>query len=130
MNAAEKELFIYSKLKKTQAFLNEVNTLVHFGYFETATNRCYYCCFYCAQALLSAVDLYPKSHRGVLTQFNLHYAKTGKFPLTEAAFLQEIFTQRQLADYSDGHEITQEMAEAFLANTQLFFEMAKGLLEK
>lgn len=129
MKTEEKSLFIDSKLKKTEAFINEVTNLLQFRYLETAVNRCYYCCFYCAQALLAEIDVYPKSHRGVITLFNLHYAKPEIFPPSLADFLQEIFTQRQMVDYGDVHDVSQEMADAFLKNTQLFFEKTKAVLQ-
>lgn len=129
MNAEEKRLFIAAKLTKAEGIVSEMNTLLQFDFLETLTNRCYYCCFYCAQALLAAKDLYPKSHRGVVSLFNLHYAKPEIFPSPLASFLQEIFAQRQLVDYADAHEISDEMAGHFLQNTQRFFEATKSLLQ-
>lgn len=85
----------------------------------------YYACFYCAQALVAAYDAYPKSHKGLLTLFQQYYVKEQKFSLTLAYFYQDIFHQRQMADYSDefvvDHETLNqfsEQANAFVAETQ------------
>jgi len=35
--------------------------------------------FYAARALLSEENIYPKTHRGVISQFGLIFVKEGKF---------------------------------------------------
>lgn len=51
------------------------------GFFEVATNRCYYAAFEAAHGALSELNLpLPKSHRGLGREFGRHAAKEGRIP--------------------------------------------------
>ena len=129
MIESEKEILINQKIKKAKSTISEVNNLISFGYHETAVNRLYYACFYCVQALLARTDIFPKSHKGVITMFNVHYVKTAVFSKELARFYHELFEQRLMADYRDAYEATKEMTESFLSNAGLFLEQTETLLK-
>ncbi len=126
----EKLILISQKIEKAKTFLNEINNHIAFGYYETSVNRIYYACFYCVQALLVNIDLYPKSHKGVLVGFNLHYVKEGKFSLELARFYQEVFEHRLLADYSDAFDIRKEDVLFLFDKARIFFDNTELLLKK
>lgn len=130
MTEKEREILINKRIAKAKARINEVNNHISLGYFDTSLNRIYYSCFYCVQALLIKIDLFPKTHSGIITLFNLHYVKEEKFPRELARFYQDLFSQRLLADYSDEYEPEPEMIKELLTNALEFIEYSDNLLKK
>jgi uncharacterized protein (UPF0332 family) len=104
MSEAEKAILIRKKIERASAMLSEIRNLIPLGYYETALNRIYYCCFYCVSALLADKDVYPKSHKGVLINFNLHFVKENRVSKEFGLFYQNIFDLRMMADYDDNPE--------------------------
>lgn len=49
------------------------------GYYGDAVSRAYYAMFFAARALLSKRNIYPKTHRGLISQFGLEFVKSGEF---------------------------------------------------
>ena len=130
MNEKEKEIYISKKLIKAELILGEIKNFIPLGYFDTSINRIYYSCFYCVQALLARLDIYPKSHKGGLTQFNLHYVKEGIISKNLGRFFQDVFDQRLLSDYDETYEASKDVVEELLSNALIFFEQSKALLQK
>lgn len=130
MNQSDKQLFISNKLKKAQAVLLQIQSLISFNFHDVSVNRMYYACFYCSQALVAVHDAYPKSHKGLLTLFQQHYVKEQKFPLALAYFYQDIFHQRQMADYSDEFVIDQETVHHFFEQANAFVAETKSILRQ
>ena len=48
--------------------LKVVKSLFATGFYSDAVSRAYYAMFYAARALLSEKNIYPKAHRGVISQ--------------------------------------------------------------
>ena len=130
MNEKGKEIFIRKKLIKSELIFGQIKNFILLGYFDTSVNRIYYSCFYCVQALLAKLDIYPKSHKGVLIQFNLHYVKKGIISKELGLFFQDIFDQRLLSDYDETYEASPKTVKELLANALIFFEQSKVLLQE
>lgn len=89
MKPGANETRIRQKLAKSRARLSEISNLLQFGYNDTAINRIYYASFYSVQSLLLSIEIEPKSHKGVLSMFALHFVKTGLFLKNLQNFIQE-----------------------------------------
>jgi len=58
-------------------------------------NRSYYAMFYCAQAMLSALRMFPRTHQGTATKFSEHFIKTEAIDKKFGTFFKSAFEKRQ-----------------------------------
>jgi uncharacterized protein (UPF0332 family) len=123
MTTRDKELYRKQKMARANATINEIRNLLQFEYYNNAINRLYYSSFYAVHALLSTIDIFPKSHKGVLQMFSLHFIKTGLIPKESGDFYTQLFQDRLLADYDDEAVYTKEYVENYLG-------LAKSLIEQ
>jgi len=63
----EKEIL----MEKAHEKLKAAKVLFERKFYSDAVSRAYYAMFYAARALLSEKNIYPKTHRGVISQFGL-----------------------------------------------------------
>jgi uncharacterized protein (UPF0332 family) len=120
MTTGDNDILIRQKLAKSKKRLAEINNLIQFGYYDTAVNRIYYASFYSVQALLLSINLNPKSHKGVLTMFALHFVKTGLFPEDLAKFYPRIFNERLIGDYEDVNETNKDWVGTLFSTAVIF----------
>ena len=128
MTTGEKDIIIRQKLAKAKKRLSEINNLIQFGYYDTAINRIYYASFYSVQALLLSIDLNPKSHKGVLTLFVLHFVKNGLFPQDLAKFYPRVFNERMIGDYEDVSEADKDWVDVLFSTALLFNQQIEKML--
>ena len=60
--------------------LAEIPYLRDQGYYNTATNRLYYACYYAAVALLTKHRISTNTHAGVKTMLAMHFVSRGSSP--------------------------------------------------
>lgn len=65
------------------------------NFYEAATNRAYYACYYCLVALLYTQKIYSKTHQGTKAKFSEHFIKTGIFPIETSDSISLLFDYRQ-----------------------------------
>lgn len=70
------------------------------GLYRTAVSLAYYGAFYAAQAVSAFNREGPKTHRGVMTRFNLLAVKQSDFPPEISGLLPVLEEQRLEADYN------------------------------
>lgn len=128
MTIPDKELYRKQKMAKANATINEITNLLQFEYYNNAINRLYYSSFYAILALLSTIDIFPKSHKGVLQMFSLHFIKTGLIPKDSGDFYTQLFQDRILADYDDEAVYTKKYVENYLVLAKLLIEQIARLL--
>lgn len=130
MTGQEKEILIRQKITRAKSTIGQINNLLKFGYYDTAINRIYYACFYAVQALLIQKDIIPKSHKGVLNMFSLHYIREGIISEKFGKHYSRIFDQRMTADYDEGLLPDSEMVNGLLGISVDFIKLADELLSK
>lgn len=130
MTDEEKNKIIIKKIQRARSTLSQIPTLLSFGYLDTAISRMYYASFYAVQALLFSIDVKPKSHKGILNMFSLHFVKNGKAPERLSDFYATIFHQRSLVDYSEVEDYNQEMCESLYSLTKEFVQFIEQKLVK
>ena len=91
---------------------------------DSAISRLYYAMFYAAETLLDAKGLSFSSHRGVISAFGQHFAKTGELDARFHRTLITAFAKRQLGDYAATSGITCEEVEEMLTEAQHFLAEA------
>jgi len=117
-------------LKRAEEKLNAANYLFEGKFYFDSISRAYYSMYYSARALLSLKEIYPKSHRGVITQFGLEFVKQGFIDETLGKAMNYACDRRQEADYGVDLVISKEEAEDILDLANEFFEKVNEVIEK
>jgi uncharacterized protein (UPF0332 family) len=106
------------------------HTLFNLGYFNDATSRAYYGMFYAAKAVLLSVDVDTRSHAGVLNQFSQHFVKTGQLDKKYGRMLALVMHARETSDYSPEVSVSQDNAQAIIADDRDFVAEIKTFLSE
>lgn len=93
---------ILYRLNSAKSLLDEIESHIKQGFYNTAMNRMYYACFYAISALLLHAEIEGvKTHEGVRQMFGKHFILTGKLPKEWGRFYTVIYNNRSEADYED-----------------------------
>ena len=76
------------------------------GDYDTAANRLYYAALHAAKAVLLTQGLEPKTHRGVKQLLVVHFIAKELLPDWLEPALSRLETERDLADYAAGFEVS------------------------
>ena len=95
------------------------------AFYPDAVSRAYYAMFYAARALLSKKNIYPKTHRGVISQFGLLFVKAGKFKKEIFDLFARAQEDREEADYGLLSEIEEEEAKRIIGGAEEFLRECK-----
>jgi uncharacterized protein (UPF0332 family) len=79
--------------------------------YDFASSRAYYAVFYFMQAILSTEGLTFSKHSASIAEFGRSFIKTGIFPKEYGKYIQNLFKERQEADYDYYANISLEEAE-------------------
>jgi hypothetical protein len=66
---------------------------------RSTVDRAYYAAFHAAAALLASVGVYPGTHDGVIAMLSLHFVNPGTLPADTGRRLQQLLSDRLVADY-------------------------------
>jgi len=86
-------------LDRAEGSIVSAEEILEKGHPEFAVSRAYYAMFYCAEALLSSIDLGFSKHSTTIGAFAKEFVKTGKLPKEMHQHLLDAFESRQEADY-------------------------------
>ena len=78
LNDRERIEVVRYRIENAYRTIDEVQSHIENGFYNTAVNRMYYACYYAASAILVSQQITTKSHAGVKQMFSLHIVKTGK----------------------------------------------------
>ncbi len=98
-------------LERADDNLESIQLLIDNGYHDIAVSRSYYAMFYAAEAVLLTKNLKFSSHSGVVSQFGIHFIKTGIFKPELGRDFNRAFDDRSSADYGFRSEINKETAK-------------------
>ena len=96
-------------------------------FYADAVSRAYYAMFYAARALLAERDVYPKTHRGVISQFGLLFVKTGQFEREIFDFFVRAQEDREEADYGVLAEIEAEEVKELIEGAAVFVQECENM---
>jgi len=108
MNLVEdnrKDIVAY-RIERAYTALEQAKLNLKLNCLEVTANRLYYAAYYVVSALLIANKIPAHSHEGNVTQFGLHFVKTGKVDREEGKLLSHLLTMRLKGDYSDRFGLT------------------------
>lgn len=99
------------------------------GFLRDAVSRAYYAAFHWARASLLLKGIEPKTHRGTVQLFSLHFVKDGPLEDDAASLLSHLETYRELSDYTSSANFTVEEAEGELARAEKFIAACRKLVD-
>jgi uncharacterized protein (UPF0332 family) len=88
-----------AELRRADEALRASTVLLREALYNDAISDAYYACFHAIRALLFTLGQEPRSHRGALHLFNVHFVQTGKVSATHLSALARAQYDRQSADY-------------------------------
>lgn len=94
---------------------------------EVTANRLYYAAYYAVSSLLISNKIPAHSHEGNVTQFGLHFVKTGKVNREDGKLLSHLLTMRIKGDYSDRFGLTEEDVLPLIEPTERFIKKITDL---
>lgn len=98
------------------------------GFLRDAVSRSYYAAFHWARAILMLKGLEPKTHRGVVQLFSLHFVKDGPLSEETTTWLSHLETYRELSDYTSSVTFTSEQAGEEISRAEKFIESCRPIL--
>jgi uncharacterized protein (UPF0332 family) len=109
--------------------LKSAEALVRLDLILDGLSRAYYAALHHARALLLSIDAIPKSHKGTLTLFSLHFIKTGIITREIGVIFSILQKIREDSDYEIGTFYEREEAERLLEDTRLFCRTVVDVLK-
>jgi uncharacterized protein (UPF0332 family) len=106
-----------AELARARESLRAAEVLARESLFADAVSDAYYAAFHAVRALLFSVGEEPRSHRGALHLFNVHFVRTGKLDARHLSTLARAQYDRVSADYGaerkfSGDEAAEEIEGA------------------
>jgi len=117
------------RMMRAHETLEEIPFLRDQGYYNTATNRLYYACYYAAVALLNKHHFTTNTHAGVKTMLGLHFVSKGLISKESGRTFSNLFDSRQHSDYDDFVYSTLEEVNELYPKAQRFIEEVENLME-
>jgi uncharacterized protein (UPF0332 family) len=108
MTQYQPEDYIRYRFDKAVSTINEVETLIEKGFFNTAINRMYYACFYAVGALLVKHGIIVSSHSGSRQKFGSLFIQTGMIDKELGKLYSDLYEKRQKGDYNDFYDFDKE----------------------
>ncbi len=107
-------------MEKATRRLRVAEKLLHNGDYEDTISRAYYAIYHAAKAALATIDVFPKTHEGLVSEFGKRFVLTGIFPKELGKILADTKAARETYEYSITAIIEKPEAETIFVNAQTF----------
>jgi len=128
MSYYSKEDLSKYRLERAIGSIEEARLLAQAGYWNTATSRLYYACFYAASAYLVIKGIKASTHSGIKTAFNKELISTSLLPAALGLLYNKLFNLRQNADYRDYNDLSEGDITPLLLETEDFVNQISALI--
>lgn len=118
------------RIERANIALEQAKLNLQMNCLEVTANRLYYAAYYAVSALLIANRIPAHSHEGNVTQFGLHFVKTGIVDREDGKLLSHLLTMRIKGDYSDRFGLTEEDVLPYIEPTEAFIKKLASLAEQ
>lgn len=119
----ERQPLIADRLQRAVETLSDAHLLLHHGGSPfSVINRSHYAMFYAEQALMVQSETAASKHSGVITAYDRQFVKTGVFDKALSRALHRAFDFRQIGDYREMFEVTQQQADEILRDAERFVQ--------
>ena len=96
----DRKTMVSLELDKAERFMQQAEMVRNLQQWDLAANRYYYACYHAVQGLFIHYGLASKRHAGMLSQFGLHFIKTGLIEDRLGGFLTRMEQLREKGDYN------------------------------
>jgi uncharacterized protein (UPF0332 family) len=121
-----KDIVAY-RIERAHTALEQAKLNYNLHCLEVTANRLYYAAYYVVSALLIANKIPAHSHEGNITQFGLHFVKTGIVDREDGKLLSHLLTMRLKGDYSDRFGLTEADVLPYIEPTEAFIKKISSL---
>ena len=128
LNDDERKTMVGFQMEKANRFMNQAEMVSNLQQWDLAANRYYYACFHAVQALFIHNGLAGKTHSGMLSQFGLHFIKTGIIEDRLGGFLTRMEQLREKGDYNCVFSISEEELKTIVAPAQELVKVISELI--
>ena len=98
--------------------------------YNASISQAYYSMFYASKALLSVRGIYPRTHRGVVSELGLKFVNEGFIEELYGKILAKGMQMRERVDYDAYYKASREEAEEIIREAEIFVErIARALSE-
>lgn len=125
----DRETIIRYRMERARQGLAEAELLATAGSWNACVNRLYYACFYAVSALLLRDGLASPKHSGVRSLLNEHYIRTGIIARDLGKLYNDLFRDRQDADYVDLVDFEERQVRPLIPLAQQFVARVDALLQ-
>ncbi len=127
----DKRQLIAYRIEQAQDTLEDAHLLFEGeGSLRSVLNRAYYAMFYSTVALLVTIEKGSSKHSGVIALFDLHFVKSGEFPITASKSIHKAFDLRQIGDYRELIQLQKQQVEEVLQSANQFVEDVEEYLKR
>ncbi len=124
-----KDIVAY-RIERAYTALEQAKLNFKLNCLEVTANRLYYAAYYVVSALLISNRIPAHSHEGNVTQFGLHFVKTGKVDREDGKLLSHLLTMRLKGDYSDRFGLSDTDVQPYIDPTEAFIDKIAALAKK
>lgn len=117
------------RIERAYTALEQAKLNLKMNCLEVTANRLYYAAYYAVSALLIANKIPAHSHEGNVTQFGLHFVKTGKVNREDGKLLNHLLTMRLKGDYSDRFGLTDSDVIPYINPTEAFIKKISDMAQ-
>ncbi|WP_456327512.1 HEPN domain-containing protein [Archaeoglobus sp.] len=97
--------------------------------YNASISQAYYAMFYASKALLSLKKIYPKTHRGVISELGLKFVNEGYIEELYGRILAKGMQLRERVDYDVYYRASKEEAEESINEAEMFVERIKKAID-
>ena len=123
----ERKYVVQYRIERAHTALQQARLNSDLKCLEVVANRLYYAAYYAVSALLIANGINAHTHEGNITQFGLHFVKTGKVSREQGKLYRQLFTMRLNGDYSDKFGLQDEDVTPYIEPTETFIRDIEAL---
>ena len=117
-------------MERAHEEFNAAKYLFKGGYLREAASRAYYSMFHATKALLYLKNNFPRTHRGVISQFGKEFIKSGDLDKIYGEMLTRAEMLRVKADYDIERMIVEEEVEDVLVSCEQFLNKIDEIIMK
>lgn len=122
MTSEQRQILVQSETDRARHHLAQADEMLTLGHWDMAANRQYYSCYHAVQALFVSHEVSGATHKGMISQFSLHFVKTGIISVEYGSFLSRMMQLRMKADYNCYYDISKDEVQSLSELTHDFVE--------
>jgi uncharacterized protein (UPF0332 family) len=130
MTPDNRRINLQEELDLSRSSWEEGEALLSLGHTRGALTRYYYSAFHTARAALLSRGIEPRTHEGVISEFNRHFVKTKLLDPAIARIISYLQKDREEADYSRAITFSEHDARGAQGSCRAFLDAVHDVLKR